>query len=33
LKDDINFTNTTSQKADLFCGTASRFYRLSNIGL
>jgi len=33
LEDDVSLTNTMSEKADLFAGTASRFYRLSNIGL
>jgi len=32
LEDEIDLTNTTSEKADLFAGSASRFYRLSNIG-
>jgi len=31
-EDDINLTNTTSEKADLIAGSASQFYRLSNIG-
>ena len=33
LEDDVSLTNTTSEKADLFAGSASRFYRLSNNGL